>query len=91
LTHTGNRYDLRFKIQELQEEYSNEIFEFLKSKYSDLVRDSKVVLFVGGGAHFLKNYVPAEWRGLCHFPTDPEYANVRGYYKGIIAKLNKRA
>jgi len=78
----GTEHDLSTIISELSEEYAEYIMRKLSSDYSGIFLKSSKVIFAGGGAVYVKDFVKEKW-GNVFIPEEPEFANVRGYYYGI--------
>lgn len=52
----------------------------LKDAYSDTIGELDTLVLAGGGAGAIYNILPAEWKKKAVVLSDPEFANVRGYY-----------
>jgi len=77
----GTKRDYSELVRQATERYVDWLFGEIESRYSDrLVRVGKIIL-CGGGAHFLKHYVPAKYARLVHVPFQPEMANARGFLR----------
>lgn len=52
----------------------------LTDSYSDTVGELDKLVLAGGGAEAIYNILPADWKRKAVVLSDPEFANVRGYY-----------
>lgn len=85
ITYFGTEYDFTDEINDLKEDYSEYIYDEMRTKYGDTLRKASKVIMSGGGAYFLEN---AELPGNVVFSKKPyEFANVRGYLKSETKKL----
>jgi plasmid segregation protein ParM len=76
----GHEVDFSNEIAELKEEYNTFIMDELRTKSLEILRQSKAVIFSGGGAYFLEG---TELPSNVVFSEVPyEFGNVRGYFKG---------
>jgi plasmid segregation protein ParM len=80
----GKNVEIKPLIAQLVEIYADEVINIIKSKWDDVLRRSDILILAGGGAYYIKDYVPEKYKNLIKIPHNPEYANARGYLKGNI-------
>lgn len=79
----GKAKDLSFKIDEIVDNYFEIIYSSLKSDYGKILKSAVRVIFSGGGAYLLENYLHKLPGNVVFDPNRQyEFANVRGYYHG---------
>lgn len=79
----GAERDLTEMIRESAENYSDWLFQEIRSKWSARIQRAEVVIVAGGGAYYLKGNIPEEYLPIVHFPELPEFANARGFLKAL--------
>ena len=77
----GDVKDLSDVIDTISENYASWFFGEIKSQKDDFLQTADKLVIAGGGAYFLKNAIPPEYKGFVYIPENPEFANARGYYK----------
>lgn len=80
----GDKKDMSETIRSITESYFDELMHTLYSRWDKRLQRAEVMLFAGGGAVTLKNYMPTEFAKIMQVPVMPEYSNARGYLKGLI-------
>ncbi|MDH5542046.1 MAG: ParM/StbA family protein [Nitrospinota bacterium] len=85
----GAEKDFSVSIEEIVEDYLEGILNTLTSRWEDRLQRSSVLLIGGGGAHYMKAFLPERYRNIVHIPDDPEFSNARGFRKAFMAKKFK--
>lgn len=81
LVHCGKRIDMSATLKEVVSNHVDSLMKQIKDTYSrDLVRSDRLVM-AGGGAYHINGQLPAEYRDFCKFLENPEFSNVRGYWR----------
>ena len=80
----GQKKDLSEVIRDIVEKYSDEIMNLVRSKWDNLLKKSDTLILAGGGSHYLEKYMPEKYQGMLHVPKKAEFANARGFLKGIL-------
>jgi plasmid segregation protein ParM len=73
----GVNYDLSKEIKEIVKNYIEDIVYELKTRAKDSFDYSDYIVFAGGGAYLLKDYITPQANYV--FLDKPEYGNVLGY------------
>jgi hypothetical protein len=73
--------DVRALMEPIMKNYVYELISKLLDSHGRAMNESDRLIVCGGGAHYLQEFMPEEFKAKLFIPTDPEYANVRGYYK----------
>ena len=85
----GEVFDLSDIVDPLVRDYADFLYREIRSRFSDVLKNSKKLIIAGGGAHyvvdFLRQRFPEEF---LHVPFDPEFSNARGYYKYLKGVKN---
>jgi hypothetical protein len=79
----GAERDLTEMIRGSAENYADWLMQEVRSKWAARIQRSERVIVAGGGAYYLKDNIPAEYRPLVHVPDLPEHANARGFFKTL--------
>jgi len=82
----GNFVDLGEKIESIVKDYSEWLFNEIKSQKDEFLQSADKLIVAGGGAYYVKNAIPEEYRGFVFIPQEPEFANARGYYTLSLSK-----
>ena len=85
----GAERDLSELIRESAEKYMDWLIQEVRSKWTARIQRAERVIIAGGGAYYLEEHVPAEYRPLIHIPERPEYANARGFLKALDMETRK--
>jgi plasmid segregation protein ParM len=85
----GAERDLSELIRESAEKYMDWLIQEVRSKWTARIQRAERVIIAGGGAYYLEEHVPAEYRPLIHIPDRPEYANARGFLKALDMETRK--
>lgn len=81
----GKSVDFADMINSIMQRYIRVITDDIFSKAEDILSKSKNIVIGGGGAYFIKKeYLENLYKANYVFLDNPEYANVRGYYKGAF-------
>ena len=91
LTVYGYEKDLGEIIRETTERYVEWLFSVVASRWEDRLQRAGILILSGGGAYYLKTYVPARYRKVLFIPEEPEFANARGFLKALKARALKTA
>ena len=82
----GKSIDFTDIVNSAIQNYTNFIFDELFSKSGDTLKKAEAVIIGGGGAYFLtKEHLEQVHNANYVFSDNPEFANVRGYYKGSFS------
>lgn len=73
--------DISADVDKIVAGYGEEVVAFLHDKYAEMVGDLDQLVLAGGGAELIKSALPADWQKKAVVLHEPEYANVRGYYR----------
>jgi len=85
----GAERDLSELIRESAENYMDWLIQEIRSKWTARIQRVEKLIVAGGGAYYLKEHVPEEYRSLIHIPDRPEYANARGFLKALDMETRK--
>ncbi len=67
------------------EEYVEGLLDAIASRWEERIKRADKLILAGGGAYYLKDYLPRRYLDLIHIPKEPEFANARGFYKILRA------
>jgi len=87
----GYEKDLSEIIRTVIEDYADWLMSVITSRWEDRVQRADRLIFAGGGAYYLKPYIPAKYRKVLFVPDEPEYSNARGFFKALKALVRERA
>lgn len=79
----GAERDLTELIREAAENYADWLMQEVRSKWVARIQRAERIIVAGGGAYYLKDHIPAEYRSITDIPDHPEYANARGFLKAL--------
>ncbi len=85
----GAQRDLSELVRELAEKYMDWLIQEVRSKWTARIQRVEKVVIAGGGAYYLQEHIPEEYRPLIHIPERPEYANARGFLKALDVESRK--
>ena len=77
----GELVDCTAEVQDVTGRYADWLFSELESIYIERMMSADKIILAGGGACFLKHYLPAKYASIVHIPEDPEMANARGFLR----------
>jgi len=80
----GSKVDLTAVINELVRKYARNLFLRIKTTWKRELVGANTLLFVGGGAYYLKEHLPSNYKGIALIPETPEFCNARGFLKTLI-------
>lgn len=83
LTLYGDVIDISEVARNVTEKYFEELISAICSRWESRLQRAEVLLFAGGGAVILKEYMPAAYAKIMAMPVNPEFSNARGYLKGL--------
>ena len=79
----GQEKDLSGFKKTVIAEYTKWLFIEMESKMAGRLQDADKVILSGGGAHYIKDYIPQKYSDMVFIPHNPEYSNARGFLKLI--------
>jgi len=82
----GKERNLERIIRKLSSDYSERLFSVLEARYGEKFRDLDRVIVGGGGAYYVRDFVPRKLKNLIEVIEEPEFANARGFYKAMKEK-----
>lgn len=85
----GAETDLSELIRESAEKYMDWLIQEIRSRWTARIQRVEKLIIAGGGAYYLKDHVPEDYRPLIHVPDCPEYANARGFLKALDLESRK--
>lgn len=77
----GQMEDHSELVREITEEYVGWLFGEIESRYGKRIKKTGKIILAGGGAYFLRHYIPAEYASQVYIPERPEMANARGFLR----------
>ncbi len=83
----GKERDFSTVIRNIVEGYIEEVLHAISSRWERRIQRANKLIIAGGGAYYLKEYIPLRYKDLIHIPDDPEFANARGFLKGLKLKF----
>lgn len=87
----GYEKDLSELIRKVVEDYADWLMSVIMSRWEDRVQRADRLILAGGGAYYLKPYIPAKYRKVLFVPDEPEYSNARGFFKALKAAAREKA
>ena len=82
----GKERNLERIIGKLSSDYSERLFSILEARYGEKFRDLDRVILGGGGAYYVRDFVPRKLKNIVELIEEPEFANARGFYKALKEK-----
>jgi len=79
----GQEKDLSGFKKTVIAEYTKWLFIEMESRMAGRLQDADKVILSGGGAHYIKDYIPRKYSDMVFIPHNPEYSNARGFLKLI--------
>lgn len=79
----GFEKDLSELARHVVEDYVDWLLSAISSRWEDRIQRAQALILAGGGAYYIKPYIPAKYRDVLFVPDDPEFANARGFLKAI--------
>ena len=79
----GHEKDLSGFKKTVTAEYTKWLFLELESRMAGRLQDADKVILSGGGAHYVRDYIPQKYSDMTFIPHNPEYSNARGFLKLI--------
>lgn len=79
----GQEKDLSGFKKTVIDEYAKWLFVEMESRMTRRLQNVDRIILSGGGAYFMKDYIPQKYAGLVSVPQNPEYSNARGFLKLI--------
>lgn len=86
----GYEKDLTENIRKVVEDYADWLMSVITSRWEDRVQRADRLILAGGGAYYLKTYIPAKYRRLLFVPEEPEFSNARGFFKAQKASAREK-
>ena len=77
----GKPLDFTTEVQDVTGRYADWLFGELESLYIERMMSADKIILAGGGACFLKHYLPAKYASIVHIPEEPEMVNARGFLR----------
>jgi hypothetical protein len=87
----GQEKELSETIRTLTENYMDWIFQNLKSRWGERLKRVDKLIIAGGGAYYVRDYLPEIYEAQTVIPELPEFANARGFLKGMKLKIRQEA
>ena len=87
----GFEKDLSEIIRKVVEDYADWLMSVITSRWEDRVQRADRLILAGGGAYYLKPYIPAKYRRVLFVPDEPEFSNARGFLKALKAAAREKA
>jgi plasmid segregation protein ParM len=85
----GKEFNLSESITLMTKDYADFIYREIRSRLSDVLKNSKKLIIAGGGAYYVSEFFKQRFPGdFLHIPNDPEFSNARGYYKYLKGVKN---
>jgi hypothetical protein len=82
----GKERDFSTVIRNIVEGYIEEVLHAISSRWERRIQRANKMILAGGGAYYLEQYIPERYKDLICIPDDPEFANARGFLKGLKLK-----
>ncbi len=82
----GKERDFSTVIRDIVERYVEEVLQTLSSRWERRIQRANKLIIAGGGAYYLRQYLPKRYNDIIHIPDNPEFANARGFLKGLKLK-----
>ena len=86
----GDEINLVDVITEITATYTKTIINDIESKLDKVMKSVNKIIFAGGGAHYVRGFIPDRYRKIAYVPDSPEFANVRGYYNLSLITKQRR-
>ncbi|GER92289.1 hypothetical protein A45J_0004 [hot springs metagenome] len=83
----GKEKDLSTVIRDIVEKYVEEMLQTISSRWERRIQRANKLIIAGGGAYYLQQYIPKRYADLIYIPDEPEFANARGFFKGLKLKF----
>jgi len=77
-------------IRKVVEDYADWLMSVVTSRWEDRVQRADRLILAGGGAYYLKPYIPAKYRKVLFVPDEPEFSNARGFFKALKAAAREK-
>jgi len=87
----GSEKDLTGIIEDIVSEYVEWLLQEVQSRWDGFLKRADRLIIAGGGAYYVKEFLPEKYRGFVFIPEKPEYSNARGFYKFLRAQRNEKA
>lgn len=87
----GYEKDLSEITRKVVEDYADWLMSVITSRWEDRVQRADRLILAGGGAYYLKPYIPAKYRRVLFVPDEPEFSNARGFFKALKAAAREKA
>jgi len=84
----GAKQDLTDIISGISNDYAVWLIEELKTQKDDFLKKADKLIIAGGGAYFVKPFIPREYSSMIYIPDEPDFANARGFYL-MLKELTK--
>jgi hypothetical protein len=79
--HCGERISFADEINSILAAHFAELVRSIMPAFADIIEKKDRIVLAGGGAAFIKEHLPPEWQPMVVVMHEPEFANVRGYYR----------
>jgi len=77
----GGQINIKELAEPIMAEYLDELINTLKNDFGRYFNQSQRLILSGGGAYYLSELIPSEYRSKVYVPPMPEFANVRGFFQ----------
>ena len=86
----GDEINLVDVISEISATYTKMIINEIESKLEEAIKSVGRVIIAGGGAYYVRNFIPERYKKIVYVPENPEFANARGYYNLVLLKQKQK-
>jgi len=86
-----SKKDLSGIIEDIVSEYVEWLLQEVQGRWDGFLKRADRLIIAGGGAYYVKEFLPERYRGFVFIPESPEYSNARGFYKFLRAQKNEKA
>jgi hypothetical protein len=73
--------DVHELLRPIMRNYIDELLAKIYDCFGEVINNSDRIILCGGGAHFIREFLPADYIAKIHIPEAPEFANVRGFFR----------
>jgi plasmid segregation protein ParM len=90
LTVYGKEKNLEKTIAKLSSTYAERLFSIPEERCGERLKHLDGIILGGGGAYYIRDYIPRRLRNLTIVMEEPEFSNARGFYKTLMAKEGEK-
>ncbi|PIP39031.1 MAG: hypothetical protein COX19_09370 [Desulfobacterales bacterium CG23_combo_of_CG06-09_8_20_14_all_51_8] len=78
--------DVSWPIRKASEEYADWLFNTIRSRWEDFLKQADLLILAGGGAYYVQDEFAAAYpKEFVHVPENPEFSNAVGFLKYLEA------